>query len=367
MTSKKSRSSSNRLLLGLLGLFIAVPVLKTYIAGDPISFIIPNALLFTPFRQVVKDMWPVYLKQKIDKRVRRPPIHIPEVQAADYSFETMRIATDDWRHPAVCRGFFNGTSALTKWPTPEYLPSQLGEFVVPVVGDATYGGIQNNRLLMKFKEGFADVVSNPKCKKYLFFPVNSRDNFNFSVAGKAQALREKIDQVVREDLDLDRIWPGFATKRHTTYFGAQFVIGRGAAESDGIVTGTGWHCAGGNNWFAQVVGRKRWYFADPEHSSYMHPLRGGKVNMMTGYRSMLEFHDHIPLKYADINAGDLLYNPDWEWHTIQNYEGLNIGIPIREVNVTLSLRNNFQYTVILLINKALEKVGLDIGGYPPSA
>lgn len=114
------------------------------------------------------------------------------------------------------------------------------------------------------------------------------------------------------------------------------------------------------------MGTKRWYFMDPKYSSQMHPLRGGKVNMMTGTRLMHEYQQHIPLRYADIRAGDLLYNPDWEWHTIQNYAGLSIGVPIREVNISLSLQNNLQYTGIILVNKILEKFGLDIGGYPPS-
>ena len=94
--------------------------------------------------------------------------------------------------------------------------------------------------------------------------------------------------------------------------------------------------------------------------------------MMTGNRNMGQLQNHIPLRYVDLQAGDLLYNPDWEWHTIKNYEGLSIGVPIRELNVSLSLRNNLQYTSIVLVNKLLEKVktitGIDmeIGGYPPS-
>jgi hypothetical protein len=105
---------------------------------------------------------------------------------------------------------------------------------------------------------------------------------------------------------------------------------------------------------------------DQQYSAYMHPLRGGKVNMMTGTRRMAEYQKHIPIRYADISAGDLLYNPDWEWHTIQNYKGLSIGVPIREVNYSLTFQNNFQYTSIVLLNKVLEKFGVDIGGYPPN-
>jgi hypothetical protein len=57
---------------------------------------------------------------------------------------------------------------------------------------------------------------------------------------------------VKEDLEIDkRIWNGFGTKAHSTFFGSQFVIGQGTNDTD-ATTGTGWHCAFGNNWFAQV-------------------------------------------------------------------------------------------------------------------
>jgi hypothetical protein len=195
----------------------------------------------------------------------------------------------------------------------------------------------------------------------MFFPVKSRFTFNHSELNKVDALQKEIDKLVLTDLDLDRIWPGFG--RHKAYYGSQLIAGRGSNTSD-QTTGTGWHCAIGNNWFAQVAGTKRWFFMDPKYSSKMSPGRGGKVNMQTTVHNMAELQKHIPLRYADIRTGDLLYNPDWEWHTIKNFEGLSIGVPMREVNISLSLRNNLQYTSIVLLNKGLDAIGIDLGGYP---
>jgi hypothetical protein len=98
----------------------------------------------------------------------------------------------------------------------------------------------------------------------------------------------------------------------------------------------------------------------------MFPLRGGKVNMMTGSKAMRELHQHLHLRYADIFAGDLLYNPDWEWHSIVNHPGLSIGVPVREVNLSLSFQNNFLYSSIITVNTIAEKVNWQIGGYPPN-
>jgi len=51
-------------------------------------------------------------------------------------------------------------------------------------------------------------------------------------------------------------------------------------------------------------------------------------------------------------------------------DGLSIGVPTREVNLTLTLQNNFYFTTITMANKLLtnifrEKSGLFLPGYPP--
>jgi len=337
--------------------------MKTFGNGDPLTYMYPNFLLFTGYRQEAIAAWKKVLI--VDRAVNRHHTHIAEVHAKDYTFDALRAATDNWRHPAVVRGLFKGTKALEKWTEPGYLAEKIGSFNIPVVQNAAYGTLQNDRKAMTFADSYNEIITDEQSKLYLFFPVQSRFNFNGSDKGSLALLQDKVNDLTQTDLELSRIWPGFGTKYHKKFIGSQLIFGRGTNDTE-QTTGTGWHCAGGNNYFIQVAGRKRWYFMDPEYSAYMSPLRGGVVNMMTGNRKMAELHPHIPLRYADIEAGDLLYNPDWEWHTIKNYEGLSIGCPIRELNITLTFRNNFQYTSIILINKVLDKFGLSIGGYPPA-
>lgn len=360
---KEARGGLRLVVLGVLGALLATPFARTHLGHEPFSYLIPNALLFTPFRDLTKAYWEKVLV-KVDMKVNKPPIHVATIDAKDYTFESIRAATDNFRFPAVVKGLFNGVPGMEKWKDVDYLNSKLGHFTVPVVKKALYGTLQNDRAVMPFSEAHTDIMTNEDSKMYLFFPVQSRTNFNGSDMGMTEKLKEAVNNLVHEDLELGtRIWPGFGGKNHKNYYGAQLIIGRGTNDSE-ATTGTGWHCAVGNNWFAQVVGKKRWYFIDPVHSALLSPLRGGKVNMMTGNRNMADLHGHIPMRYADVEAGDLLYNPDWEWHTIKNYEGLSIASPIREFNLTLSLQNNAQYTLIILANKLAEKFGVDIGGYP---
>lgn len=109
---------------------------------------------------------------------------------------------------------------------------------------------------VNFEKSFRELMSLNYSKEYLFFPVKSRFTFNGSEAGRAAQLQAACDDLCNEDLELDRIWPGFGSKRHSTFAGSQFVIGKSTAGFTNISTGSDWHCAAGNNWCVlTVVGR----------------------------------------------------------------------------------------------------------------
>jgi hypothetical protein len=143
----------------------------------------------------------------------------------------------------VVRGLFLGAPALSKWVEPEYLPSKIGHFTVPVVMNATYGVKQDSRGSMTFREAFLDIVAN-KSARYLFFPVQSREHFD-ATEFSTNALADTINDVVIKDLELSpRLWDGFASPVHKTFHGSQLIVGYGT-QTPQSTTGTGWHCAAG--------------------------------------------------------------------------------------------------------------------------
>lgn len=227
-----------------------IPVYRTLCALDPISFIYPNFLLYTNQRNATREYWEKNLK--IDTSVIHEPTHLPAILAKDFSMESLKKATEGFRYPAVVRGIFNNTPAMEKWASLDYLPSRIGKFQIPVIREAIVGKVQNNRVTLPFEEAFTEIITNVDSKMYLFFPVKSRFNFNGSDVGSLEALQNEINDIVREDLELDRIWKGFGTKAHSTFFGSQLIIGQGSDNSE-KTTGTGWHCAAGNNWYLMIM------------------------------------------------------------------------------------------------------------------
>ena len=111
------------------------------------------------------------------------------------------------------------------------------------------------------KEAWEEMYDSEYSTKYLFFPVKSRFTFPGSEAGAAEKLDAASNKIIKDDLDLQRIYPGFGTEAHKAYAGGQFVIGKSIKEYDKkLTTGSDFHCALGNNWFIQVAGKKRYCF-----------------------------------------------------------------------------------------------------------
>jgi hypothetical protein len=109
---------------------VMFPVSRTMYSGDPIMAIIPNLLLFTPYRKEVRSYWKQLVKIETD--------------AKDFTFEALKFATEGFRYPAIVRGLFAETAAAERWIDREYLSSRIGEFVIVVVSDANDNTLQTN-------------------------------------------------------------------------------------------------------------------------------------------------------------------------------------------------------------------------------
>lgn len=109
-------------------------------------------------------------------------------------------------------------------------------------------------------------------------------------------------------------------------------------------TGALFHCANYNNLFYMIRGSKKWTFVDPANSFLIYPFFNP---MFKDSKSWLTWHvththnaseiirEHFPLyRYAPkliltLQPGDLLMNPPWNWHMVENYGSESIGVATR--------------------------------------
>lgn len=167
-----------------------------------------------------------------------------------------------------------------------------------------------------FGEAYHRVYDSDYSNSYLFFPAKSRLTFKGIDEDAGEMLEKRGNELVKRDLDLQKIRLGLSAPSDKRFISAQFVIGKAPTDPDIVPTGSDFHCAAGNNWFIQVAGRKRWEFIMPEHSAFLWPLKGGLFNFWNGQKDMAEASRHIPREYVDLAPGDVLFNPPWQWHKI---------------------------------------------------
>jgi hypothetical protein len=130
-------------------------------------------------------------------------------------------------------------------------------------------------------------------------------------------------------LELQRFLPHLGPGRH---LGTHLFLG-------GSRTGTAFHCANNLNIFFNVHGQKEWFFVHPKHTFWMYGVL--QANGAAGdseidhnqpasaQREKFPLFEQVPVYSARLNPGDVLINPPWWWHAINNLTPSTIGCAVR--------------------------------------
>ncbi len=124
---------------------------------------------------------------------------------------------------------------------------------------------------------------------------------------------------------------------------------------------TGYHCASGGNFFLQVYGRKRWLFVNPRHTAFMYPVirkdlfysasaLDARMSSLSLAQAGYPLYNLIPKYEAVLEPGDVLYSPQWWWHTVDNLSD-SIGVALRFR--TDIFANNPLYSVMAMFSPDL--------------
>jgi hypothetical protein len=111
--------------------------------------------------------------------------------------------------------------------------------------------------------------------------------------------------------------------------------------------------------FRQVVGQKKWWFIPPHQTKYLKPswnTNGFSAHTMTkigkGNEEASPWLSKLVRYTTILNPGDVLVNPPWYWHGVENLgragsEDLVIGSPVRyskDLVRKAAFKTNFAYT-----------------------
>lgn len=218
--------------------------------------------------------------------------------------------TNNYRTPLVIKGLIKDFPCVKKWNI-EYLRKYCGQYLVQGFTKTDGKSWLNNqfdnvKVLDKIK--FANACDMIKNGEQIYI-----NNFHSIF----------IDcKILQKDLDLTKLNKvtniEYADTSHL-FFGPKG-------------TGTTIHCASLSNIFYNVKGKKKWTFIDPKYSEYLSPVlsnNGFFVVSKLNYFKDKSILRNIPKYEIILEEGDVLFNPSWWWHCVENLSEYTIGVANR--------------------------------------
>lgn len=228
---------------------------------------------------------------------RVPPETLAESDFADFARRPC---------PVIFEGAARNVEAVARW-SPRYFGDNYGDYPCLLATEDKWD------ISGTLSDAIADILA-PKQEN--LYAQNIANIFNEHPDLEAQ-------------LELDRFLPHLGRGRH---LGTHLFIG-------GSKTGTNFHCANNLNIFFNVHGRKEWFFVHPKHTFWMYGLlhkTGGYGDSPVDHRRPaaeqrddFPLYEQVPVYSAQLEPGDVLINPPWWWHAVNNLTNATIGCAVR--------------------------------------
>ena len=212
--------------------------------------------------------------------------------------------------PIVIRGYVKDYDCVKLW-TPDFFKKNYGTY--PIFYTSTQKIINDEGT--NLADFISKIQNGDKSRAYI---ENMSDIFN--------AFPE-----LHEQLSIEQFKTYF--NNYASYHKvAQLFFG-------GLGTGASFHCANELNCFINIYGRKKWTFVHPKYAIAMKATlmnKGYFVGSFIKHRSPKKFreihyplYNRIPKLVVTLEPGDILLNPPWWWHAIDNKTNTTIAVATR--------------------------------------
>ncbi len=208
--------------------------------------------------------------------------------------------------PVIFEGAARETAAVRDW-SPEFFLERYGDFPCYLAKEGDW----------EIEGSLADAIDdilNPKTETR--YAHNIANIFN-----------EHPD--LEAMLELERFLPHIGPGRH---MGTHLFIG-------GPGTGTMYHCANNMNVFMNIYGRKEWFFIHPKYSFWLYAelqKNGSAADSPVDHNTPASeqadkypLFQQVPFYRAVLEPGDVMVNPPWWWHAINNKTDATIACAVR--------------------------------------
>lgn len=278
--------------------------------------------------QFFEDLLSGFENRMIKKYIKKeyiPPTPIPTIYAKQLSNQRFLKMSNNLRNPVLIKGFMKDTQAVSNWDF-DYFKQILGDYKLNILSKKDRLEIMN----MSFSE-FNDRAKNEP----LYINNNNTILSDYSIL--FNDVKRQFNKLINTiyTMDLKHIHIANLFMGYTK-------------------NGSNMHCGGSGNLFCMIRGTKRWTLIDPRYSALLKGrvsesgIHGQTLFDMpdTSLNDYPNIFNYLPRYDVVLEPGDILWNAPWWWHRVENSDGLNIGLAIRNNKVTkLNLYNNLTYTL----------------------
>lgn len=277
-------------------------------------------------------------EQQLDNNMNRSPFakyikpdNIPTIDIKDLTKDRFNKMSKNFSSPIVIKGFFKDSDAVKLWNL-DFFEQCCGNTVLPIIknGDikkhkdsiengAGYSFLTVNDFISKLKKGDKMYINN--VSRIFYYHPELLDNMNL----------ETIEPYTGIDMK---------NSNNVTHL---FIGGKS--------TGSSLHSSITGNFFYNIKGKKKWYLIDPKYSRYLKPSQSrtglfsvSRLDICNAKKG--DYVLNIPRYETVLDEGDLLFNPPWWWHAVENKTDYTIGCANRFSNFWIGFKNNPLYTII---------------------
>jgi len=241
--------------------------------------------------------------------------------------------TNNYRTPLVIKGLIKDFPCVKKWDI-EYLKQNCGHYFVngfTKTDDKKFLNNQFDNVKVLENVKFANACDMIHRGELIYI-----NNFH-SIFIDCKILQKDLDLI-----KLNEITPIQYSGTSQLFFGPKG-------------TGTTLHCALKSNIFYNVKGQKKWTFIDPKYSEYLTPVlsnNGYFVVSRLNYFNDKSLLRNIPKFEYVLEEGDVLFNPSWWWHCVENLSEYTIGVANRcDLGFKLYDNNNPNFTINSILTR----------------
>lgn len=281
-------------------------------------------------------------QKNVDKIIERSSqeepqlLTLPSVDVKDLNIEEFKKWKDDINIPLVIKGFLKSAPILDK-VSGDNLLKEYGEREIMCVANAKSDEYKKKSTVGQNLQGFKTTL-----KDFL-----TSEEFDDHYINNTNELLDYEDFLIScKGNELDNM---MGSKNIITHWFISRIQNNGSSM----------HCAGGNNMFLNIRGKKEWYFVPPSYSPVFYPAMSKhgffcvsemeedhKGNYYEDLLKRYPYMKHVPVYRTVLEDGDLLFNPPWWWHRVQNLTPLTIGCATRynEPKKVVENSRTFAYT-----------------------